>query len=54
MINFLNIETTKFTVKLPPKLNEQTTKDVSNYLHLLNDIARIGDHGKKCWMILLI
>ena len=46
-INFLNIETTKFIVKLAPKLNDPTTEDVSNYLHLLNDIARIGDHAKK-------
>ena len=34
LINFLNIETTKFIVKLASKLNEQTTEDVSNYLHL--------------------
>jgi phosphate:Na+ symporter len=47
LINFLNVETTKFIVKLAPKLNEQATEDVSNYLHLLNDIARIGDHAKK-------
>ena len=47
LINFLNIETTKFIVKLAPKLNEQANEDVSNYLHLLNDIARIGDHAKK-------
>ena len=46
LINFLNIETTKFIVKLAPKLNEQTTEDVSNYLHLLHEIARIGDHAK--------
>ena len=46
LINFLNIETTKFIVKLAPKLNEQTTEDVSNYLHFLHEIARIGDHAK--------
>ena len=47
LINFLNVETTKFIVKLAPKLNEQATEDVSNYLHLLNDIARICDYAKK-------
>ena len=46
-INFLNIETTKYLVKLAPKLNEDTADDVSNYCHLINDIARIGDHAKK-------
>ena len=46
LINFLNIEITKFIVKLAPKLNEQTAEDVSNYLHLLHEIARIGDHAK--------
>jgi phosphate:Na+ symporter len=46
-INFLNIETTKYIVKLAPKLNEDTADDVSNYCHLINDIARIGDHAKK-------
>jgi len=47
LIDFLNVETTKFLVKLAPKINEQTAEDVSNYFHILNDIERIGDHAKK-------
>ena len=47
LINFLNIEITKFLVKLAPKLNEQISEDVAYFFHLLNDIARIGDHAKK-------
>ena len=47
LINFLSIETTKFLVKLAPKLDEETSEDVSYYFHLLNDIATIGDHAKK-------
>ena len=46
LIDFLNIETTKFLVKLTPSLNEVTAQDVSKYFHLLNDIERIGDHAK--------
>ena len=46
LIDFLNIETTKFLVKLTPSLNETTAEDVSKYFHLLNDIERIGDHAK--------
>ena len=46
LIDFLNIETTKFLVKLTPSLNEVTSQDVSKYFHLLNDIERIGDHAK--------
>ena len=46
LINFLNIETTKFIVKLAPKLNEQAAEDISNYLHLLHEIAGIGDIAK--------
>ena len=46
LIDFLNIETTKFLVKLTPSLNENTAEDVSKYFHLLNDIERIGDHAK--------
>ena len=47
LIDFLNIETTKFLVKLAPSINEKTAEDVSKYFHLLNDIERIGDHAKK-------
>ena len=46
LIDFLNIETTKFLVKLAPSINEKTAEDVSKYFHLLNDIERIGDHAK--------
>ena len=46
LIDFLNIETTKFLVKLTPSLNEINAEDVSKYFHLLNDIERIGDHAK--------
>ena len=46
LIDFLNIETTKFLVKLTPSINEKTAEDVSTYFHLLNDIERIGDHAK--------
>ena len=46
LIDFLNIETTKFLVKLTPSLNEIIAEDVSKYFHLLNDIERIGDHAK--------
>ena len=47
LIDFLNIETTKFLVKITPSINEKTAEDVSKYFHLLNDIERIGDHAKK-------
>ena len=47
LIDFLNIETTKFLVKITPSINEKTSEDVSKYFHLLNDIERIGDHAKK-------
>ena len=47
LIDFLNIETTKFLVKLTPSLNEIIAEDVSKYFHLLNDIERIGDHAKN-------
>ena len=46
LIDFLNIETTKFLVKLAPSINEKLAEDVSKYFHLLNDIERIGDHAK--------
>ena len=46
LIDFLNIETTKFLVKLTPLINEKIAEDVSTYFHLLNDIERIGDHAK--------
>jgi phosphate:Na+ symporter len=46
LIDFLNIETTKFLVKIAPSINEKTAEDVSKYFHLLNDIERIGDHAK--------
>ena len=46
LIDFLNIETTKYLVKLTPTVNEKTAEDVSKYFHLLNDIERIGDHAK--------
>ena len=46
LIDFLNIETTKFLVKIAPSLNEKTQEDISKYFHLLNDIERIGDHAK--------
>ena len=46
LIDFLNIETTKYLVKLTPSVNEKTAEDVSKYFHLLNDIERIGDHAK--------
>jgi phosphate:Na+ symporter len=45
-IDFLNIETTKYLVKIAPSINEKTAEDVSKYFHLLNDIERIGDHAK--------
>ena len=47
LIDFLNIETTKFLVKITPSINEKTAEDVTKYFHLLNDIERIGDHAKK-------
>jgi phosphate:Na+ symporter len=46
LIDFLNIETTKYLVKLTPTVNEKIAEDVSKYFHLLNDIERIGDHAK--------
>ena len=46
LIDFLNIEITKFLVKITPKINEKTAEDISSYFHLLNDIERIGDHAK--------
>ena len=46
LIDFLNIETTKYLVKLTPSVNEKTAEDISKYFHLLNDIERIGDHAK--------
>ena len=42
----LNIETTKFLVKLTPSISEKAQEDISKYFHLLNDIERIGDHAK--------
>ena len=47
LIDFLNIETTKFLVKLAPSINEKTAEDISKYFHLLNDTERIGEHAKK-------
>jgi len=47
LIDFLNIEITKFLVKITPSINEKTAEDISKYFHLLNDIERIGDHAKK-------
>ena len=46
LIDFLNIETTKYLVKLTPLINEKIAEDISIYFHLLNDIERIGDHAK--------
>jgi phosphate:Na+ symporter len=46
LIDFLNIETTKFLLKIAPSISEKTAEDVSKYFHLLNDIERIGDHAK--------
>ena len=34
-------------MKLAPKIYEETAGDVSKYFHLINNIARIGDHAKK-------
>ena len=47
LIDFLNIEITKFLVKTTPSISEKAAEDVSKYFHLLNDIERIGDHAKK-------
>jgi phosphate:Na+ symporter len=47
LIDFLNIETTKFLLKIAPSISEKTAEDVSKYFHLLNDIERIGDHAKN-------
>ena len=45
-IDFINIETTKFLIKLIPSLNEINAENASKYFYLLNDIERIGDHAK--------
>ena len=47
LIKFLKIEITKFLIKLAPELTDQNSEDVSYFFHLLNDIARIGEHAKK-------
>ena len=47
LIDFLNIEITKFLVKAAPSINEKTVEDMSIYFHLLNHIERIGDHAKQ-------
>ena len=47
LIDFLNIEITKFLVKTAPSINEKTVEDISIYFHLLNHIERIGDHAKQ-------
>ena len=47
LIDFLNIEITKFLVKTAPSINEKTAEDISIFFHLLNHIERIGDHAKQ-------
>ena len=47
LIKFLKIEISKFLIRLAPKLTEQNSEDVSYFFHLLNDIARIGEHAQK-------
>ena len=47
LIDFLNIEITKFLVKTTSSISEKAAEDVTKYFHLLNDIERIGDHAKK-------
>ena len=36
LIDFLNIEITKFLVKTAPSINEKTVEDISIYFHLLH------------------
>ena len=45
-IDFINIETNKFLIKLIPSLNEINAENASKYFYLLNDIERIEDHAK--------
>ena len=47
LIKYLKIEISKFLIRLAPKLTEQNSEDVSYFFHLLNDIARIGEHAQK-------
>ena len=46
VIDYLNIETTKFLIKLSPLLDEQSTDEIARYFNYLNDIERIADHAK--------
>ena len=47
LIKFLKIEITKFLIKLAPELTGQNSEELAYFFHLLNDIARIGEHAKK-------
>ena len=53
-IDFINIETTKFLIKLIPSLNAINAENVSKYFYLLNDIERIGTMLKLFLMNLII
>ena len=45
-IDYLNIETTKYLIKLSPLIDEKSADDIAKYLNYLNDIERIADHAK--------
>ena len=46
VIYFLNIETTKYLIKLSPLIDEQSADEIARYFNYLNDIERIADHTK--------
>lgn len=47
IINFTNSALTKFLIKLSPNLDGKSEKIVGSYFHVLNDLARIGDHAEN-------
>ena len=45
-IDFLNLETTNYLIKLSPLLDEKSADQSARYFNYLNDIERIADHAK--------
>ena len=50
-INFTNGALTRFLIKLSPNLEDSADQVIGSYLHVLNDLERIGDHAENFYDI---
>jgi phosphate:Na+ symporter len=52
LIDFLQKEITDFLVALSQKsIAERTSKEIATFMHLVNDLERVGDHCENLWRL---